>query len=59
MPAHETKADYITDACPTCRGTGAIPTMAPVRPGEPLIVSAPNCPTCGGTGRTHKPTVHS
>ena len=49
----ETKADWATDKCAACNGTGALHQTAEqareaIKRG---IVSAPPCPACAGAGR--------
>lgn len=57
------KADFIEDKCPRCRGNGADPDQSRVPrheaddpiSGEPSFqVSADPCRQCGGTGRIPK-----
>jgi len=53
MRQKKSKADYIENLCPTCRGSGSLP-QTPEQFREAFqrgFVSAPKCSTCGGSGR--------
>jgi hypothetical protein len=57
MRRAETKADWIDDICPRCRGTGADPDQSGIPrklPDGTIQVSADCCRQCGGTGRMPK-----